>query len=114
MAADPLPEVDPAGARERVDAGAVVLDVREPDEWSAGHVSDSAWIPMTAIPARYGELPTDRAIVVVCRTGARSGRVTEALRGAGYDAVNLAGGLQAWIAAGLPLVADDGAPGSVV
>ena len=113
MTAAGVPAVDAAEAKRRVEAGALVLDVREPEEWSAGHVPDAAWIPMTAIPARYRELPTDQAIVVVCRSGSRSGRVAEALRGAGYDAVNLAGGLEAWHAAGLALTTEDGAPGSV-
>ena len=113
MDAAGVPDVDVPEAKRRVDAGALVLDVREADEWTVGHVADSTWIPMTAIPARYGELPTDRPMVVVCRVGSRSGRVAEALRGAGYDAVNLAGGLEAWHAAGLALTTEDGAPGSV-
>jgi len=113
MTAPEAPAVDAPEAQRRIETGALVLDVREADEWSAGHVRDTAWIPMTAIPTRYGELPTDRPIVVVCRSGDRSGRVVAALRGAGYDAVNLAGGLEAWHAAGLPLVTEDGAAGSV-
>ncbi len=113
MTAAEVPDVDVTEAQRRVDGGALVLDVREANEWIVGHVPDATLIPMTAIPARYTELPTDQTIVVVCRSGARSGRVAVALRGAGYDAVNVAGGLEAWGAAGLALVTDDGAPGAL-
>ncbi len=106
--------VDPGEARQRVDSGALLLDVREPEEWAAGHAPDSTWIPMRELSGRQAELPDDRPIVVVCRSGERSGRVTVALRRAGYDAANLSGGLLAWAAAGLPVVDDAGADGTVV
>jgi rhodanese-related sulfurtransferase len=109
-----IEEVEADDAAELVEAGALVLDVREPDEWAAGHVADSVHIPMGDLAGRAGELPTDRRIVAVCRSGQRSGVVTAALAGAGFDAVNLAGGLQAWAAEGFPLVADDGLPGAVL
>jgi rhodanese-related sulfurtransferase len=105
--------VEPAEARQRVESGAMLLDVREPDEWTAGHAPDATWIPMRELAGRQGELPGDRPIVVVCRSGDRSGRVTVALRRAGYDAANLSGGLLAWAAAGLPVVTDAGADGTV-
>jgi rhodanese-related sulfurtransferase len=108
-----VPEVDPEEGKRRVDAGAMLLDVRTEDEWEAGRAPGSTWIPMREIQARQDEIPTDRPVVVICRTGARSGRVTEALTAAGYDAVNLAGGLVAWDAADLGVVADDGTPGTV-
>ena len=107
------PAVDVAEARHRLDGGAVLLDVREPDEWEAGHAPEATWIPMGDVGARHAELPTDRPVVVVCRSGARSARVTDALVGAGHDATNLAGGMQAWNAAGLPVVTDAGTPGRV-
>ena len=109
-----ITEIEADDAAERAEAGALVLDIREPDEWSAGHVDGSVYIPMGELGARLDELPTDRPIVAVCRSGARSATVTEALSGRGYDVVNLVGGLQAWFAVGLPLVADDGLAGSVV
>jgi len=108
-----VPAVDVTEARARLDAGAVLLDVREPDEWEAGHAPEATWIPMGDLGARQGELSADEAVVVVCRSGARSARVTTALLGAGYDATNLAGGMQAWDAAGLPVVTDTGTPGRV-
>jgi rhodanese-related sulfurtransferase len=109
-----LREVEADEAAELMGAGALVLDVREEDEWAAGHVPESLHVPMAALGARAGELPSDRTIVVVCRTGSRSFAVGEALLRAGYDAVNLAGGLAAWLADDLPLVADDGLPGAVL
>ncbi len=109
-----ITEIEADDAAERAEAGALVLDIREPDEWSAGHVDGSVHIPMGELGARLDELPADRPIVAVCRSGARSAAVTEALSGRGYDVVNLVGGLQAWFAVGLPLVADDGLAGSVV
>ncbi len=108
-----VPHVDPAEGKRRVDAGALLLDVRNPDEWQAGHAEGAAWIPMREIAERQDELPTDREIVVICKTGGRSARVTQALVAAGYDAANVAGGGEAWQAAGLPIVTDDGQPGTV-
>jgi rhodanese-related sulfurtransferase len=97
-----VPEVDVTEAKQRVDAGAFVLDVRNEDEWSAGRLDGSTLIPMQQVVTRRDELPSDREIVVVCRSGARSGRVATVLALSGYDAVNVAGGLETWIAAGLP------------
>jgi rhodanese-related sulfurtransferase len=105
--------VDPIEGKRRVDAGALLLDVRNPDEWQAGHGEGAAWIPMGELAERQEELPTDREIVVVCKVGARSARVAQALVGAGYGAVNVAGGYEAWQAAGLAIVNDDGQPGTV-
>jgi rhodanese-related sulfurtransferase len=64
----------------------------------------SLWIPLGELQARAGELPRDRPLVIVCRSGARSGYAADALVAAGYDASNLAGGLHAWLAVALPLV----------
>jgi rhodanese-related sulfurtransferase len=108
-----IPEVTVDRARQRAADGAVVLDVREPDEWHAGHVEGSLWVPMGEVAARQDEIPGDRPLVVICRSGARSGKVVTALVQAGYDAVNVAGGLKAWVAAGLPIVDADGGPGAV-
>jgi len=104
------PEVGPSEARDLMADGAFLLDVREPDEWAAGHATDAVHIPMGQLGARQDELPTDRRIVAVCRSGGRSRRVTQALVGAGYDAVNLDGGMQAWIDVGLEMVSEDGNP----
>ncbi len=90
-----------------------VIDVREPHEWEAGHIDGALHVPMAELGARQDELATDRTIACVCRSGARSGAVTNALCNAGYTAENMEGGMQAWAAAGLPFVASDGAPGTV-
>ena len=108
-----LPAIDAETAHQRIGDGDVVLDVRNPDEWAAGRIADSIWIPMGELSGRQDELPDDRAIVVVCRSGARSATVTTALMRAGYDGTNLAGGLLGWVEADLPLVTDDETPGTV-
>jgi rhodanese-related sulfurtransferase len=110
---EPVPAVDAEEAKRRIDTGAVLLDVRNPDEWAAGRAPGSTWIPMGELAARQDEVPVDREILVVCRSGARSARVAAALNAAGYSAANVAGGLEAWQGAGLALVADDGQPGTV-
>jgi rhodanese-related sulfurtransferase len=113
MTSPEVDHVDPVESRRKVEAGALLLDVRNPDEWHVGHAEGSAWIPMRELAERQEELPTDREIVVICKSGARSGRVAQALVLAGYDAVNVAGGAEAWQAAGFPIVTDDGQPGTV-
>jgi rhodanese-related sulfurtransferase len=101
--------VDPSEAYRRRDEVQFV-DVREPDEWTAGHIDSAVLIPMGQLGSRQAELADDRTIVAVCRSGNRSGQVVTALRGAGYDAENLDGGMQAWARADLPFVADEGVP----
>ena len=96
------PAVGARGARALVDAGALLLDVREPEEWRAEHVPGALLMPMGQVRHRQSELPRDRRVVVVCRSGGRSAAVTESLRTWGFDAVNLAGGMCAWASAGLP------------
>ncbi len=90
-----------------------LLDVREDDEWAAGHVEEATHIPMGQLNARIDEIPKDRTIVCVCRSGQRSQAVTDALNRAGYTAHNLEGGMHAWKAAGLDFVAEDGSEGRV-
>ena len=107
-----IPEVDAEEGRRRVDAGALLLDVREPDEWEAGHATDAAHVPLRTLPANRP--PEGREIVVICRSGGRSAQATAALRQWGYDAVNLAGGMKAWAGAGLPMVDGQGNPGGTV
>jgi rhodanese-related sulfurtransferase len=101
-------------ARDLAEAGALVLDVREADEWHAGHIEGALWIPVGELTGRQDELPGDRSVVVICRSGARSHRVAAALLQAGYDAMNVAGGMKSWATAGYDIVTDDGAPGTVV
>lgn len=94
-------EIHPAG----LPAGAPLLDVREDDEWRAGHAPDAVHIPMSAIVERVAEIP-EGCVYVICRSGSRSGQVVSWLSGQGREAVNVAGGMQAWAASGLPMVAE--------
>jgi rhodanese-related sulfurtransferase len=88
-------------AAHLVDEGAVLLDVREHDEWVAVHAPAALHIPMRQLTT--DALPADRTIACICHVGGRSAVVAEALVRAGYDAVNVAGGMDAWEAAGLPV-----------
>ena len=97
-------ELSAAEAARAVEEGAYLLDVREDDEWAGGHAPDAVHIAMSVLAGRAGELPTDRTIVCVCHVGARSAVVADALNRGGWTAVNLAGGMVAWEAAGLPVV----------
>lgn len=87
-----------------------LVDVRETDEWRAGHIEGALHIPMGSLSERRDELAEDRRIVAVCRSGNRSGQVVAALRQAGYDAENLDGGMGAWANEGLPFVSEDDGP----
>jgi rhodanese-related sulfurtransferase len=92
-----------------------LLDVREPDEWAAGHAPGAQHLAMHELPARLAEIPTDRDVVVVCRSGIRSAQVVRYLLGNGWEKVhNLDGGMEDWAAAGRPLVSDTGAPAIVL
>lgn len=84
----------------------VLLDVREDDEWVAGHVPGAVHVPMGQVPDRLDELPGDERLHVVCRSGGRSAQVTAYLNAAGRDAVNVDGGMQAWATAGRRMVAE--------
>ncbi|HUN22724.1 MAG TPA: rhodanese-like domain-containing protein [Anaerolineales bacterium] len=77
------------------------LDVREPDEYNAGHIPNVVLIPMGEVPSRLSEIPTDTTVIVTCRSGNRSGQVTSFLRENGYNNVhNMEGGILAWESAG--------------
>lgn len=108
-----VPAVDVAEARQLLNDGALLLDVRRDDEWQAGHAPGARHIPLDQLRVRSGEVPPDRSVVAVCRSGARSGQATHFLRGAGLDVVNLDGGMRAWARAGGDIVRDDGGHGYV-
>ncbi|MFC5379265.1 rhodanese-like domain-containing protein [Aquipuribacter nitratireducens] len=98
------PQTDiPDLARARRD-GAVVVDVREPSEYVAGHVPGALNVPLSTVASRAGGLPDGR-LYVVCASGGRSKAATDVLRRAGRDAVSVAGGTQGWVAAGNPVTA---------
>jgi len=94
---------------------AYLLDVREPEEWTAGHAPGAHHLPMMEIPARMAEVPTDIEVVVVCRSGGRSGQVVSYLMANGWDNVrNLDGGMQVWAASGREVVSESGQPAQVL
>lgn len=87
---------------------AVVLDVREDDEWQAGHAPGAVHIPMGDVPSRLGELPEEEPLPVICRSGGRSLRTVQWLVQQGFDVVNVEGGMRAWAAADKAMTTDTG------
>lgn len=101
----PLAEVDAASALRMIDDDlATLLDVREDDEWAAGHAPRAVHVPLGRLdPSAYSP---ERTLVTVCRSGARSGKAAVLLAAAGLRVHNLAGGMNAWQRAGQPVVRD--------
>lgn len=91
-----------------------LLDVREQDEWDAGHIEGAQHIPLGELGARLAEVPKEQVVLAVCRSGSRSDRAAKGLRQRGFEAENLDGGVTAWSRAGLVLVASGGGPGRVI
>ena len=83
--------------------GGNVIDVREPGEYVAGHVPGARLVPMGQLPSRLGELDRSRPLYVVCASGNRSGAMVSLLHQKGFDAVNVAGGTNAWVRSGRPV-----------
>lgn len=96
-----MPEIDV----EELDAQAkpALIDVREPDEYEAGHVPGARNVPLGTVVAHADDLRRLGTVHVICQSGKRSAQATQALRAAGVDAVNVVGGTSAWIAAGKPV-----------
>jgi rhodanese-related sulfurtransferase len=107
-------DVEPLAADELVAGGAVLVDVREPDEYEAGHAPGAVLIPIGELEGRVDELANAGDVVCVCRTGARSAAAAEFLRGRGLPARNLTGGMFAWAAEGLPVASSHGGSGTVI
>lgn len=91
-----------------------LLDVREDEEWVAGHIAGSQHIPLGQLAARLDEVPRDRTVVTVCRSGHRSGVAAKGLVARGVAAENLEGGVIAWLRNGQPLVTPGGDGGRVL
>jgi rhodanese-related sulfurtransferase len=100
--------VAPAEAAELIEAGATLIDVRRVYEFQAGHLEGATNIEMNELSSRAGEIDRERPVVFYCRTGNRSSMAAAAFAEAGYDAHNLAGGIEAWSDEGLPLEPEDG------
>ena len=81
----------------------LVLDVREPSEYAAGHITGSVFIPLHQLSGRMSELPKDREIICVCASGSRSSSAARHLISNGYNVLNLSGGMGRWQRAGLPV-----------
>lgn len=84
---------------------AVVVDVREPNEYAAGHVPGAMLLPLATVPLRHSELPKGETIYVICQTGGRSFTAATWLAQQGYDVCNVTGGTSDWIANGYPVMA---------
>ena len=104
--ASPLREVPAADVPDQ----AYLVDVREDDEWVAGHAPDAKHIPLGALGDLADQIPRDRDVYVICRSGGRSARATQALNAAGWQALNVADGMQGWETAGRPMASESGAP----
>lgn len=111
----PLPTIDAREAERRLREDPdrpLLIDVREPNEFAMVRAAGAVLIPTSVFAARVGELPTDRPLLVVCHVGGRSAAVTGYLVRAGRtDVVNVAGGMEAWEAAGLPVTRGPVQPG---
>ena len=91
-----------------------ILDVREDEEWTAGHIDGAVHIPLGQLPQRIGELDPQCPVITVCRSGGRAGRAAELLTSSGRQAAVMDGGMQRWARASLPSSAADGSsPGTV-
>ena len=102
--------VTPQEAALLNEQGALLLDVREDNEWERGRAATASHIALAELPDHVDELPKDRLDVCVCRSGGRSLRAAQFLAENGFDVANLEGGMTAWFEAGIPIIADDGEP----
>ncbi len=97
-------EITPQEAQEMVASGAQLIDVRELDEWNEGHIKEATLISLGSLQGRVGEISQEKPVVVVCRSGGRSGMACDNLSKQGYKELhNLKGGMLAWEAAKLPV-----------
>jgi rhodanese-related sulfurtransferase len=102
-----------AGLPTEFGPDAVLLDVREDDEWARGHAAAAQHIPMGQVPGRLDEIDRSATLYVICKMGGRSAKVAEFLARDGFEPINVEGGMMAWAGAGRPVVTDDGGAGSV-
>jgi len=98
-----VPEVDVRTAARRHADGAALVDVREPDEYEEVRAEGAILVPLGDVVDRVGELPRNRPLLLICRSGARSLRAAEFLASRGYDVANVAGGTLSWVDAALPV-----------
>jgi rhodanese-related sulfurtransferase len=103
----PISEIEVSALAERVAAGALVIDVREPNEYQAGHVPGAQLLPLAAVPDELARFNADGPTYVICRSGGRSMRACEIAADEGYDVVNVTGGTSAWIDSGRDVAIGD-------
>jgi rhodanese-related sulfurtransferase len=101
-------ELDPARVGELVGEGATLIDTRRDHEWDGGRIAGARHLEINELSAQADSIPRDRPVIFYCRSGGRSRMAADAFRLAAYDAYNLAGGIRAWVEAGLPLEPADG------
>ena len=101
-------ELDPKRVAELVAEGAELIDVRRDYEWEGGRIAGARHVEVNDLTSEVESIPKDRPVVFYCRSGSRSGMAAAAFREAGYDAYNMAGGIQAWVEAGLDIEPSDG------
>jgi rhodanese-related sulfurtransferase len=109
-----IPEVDVSEIPSTDGQRPYLLDVREDDEWDAGHIEGAEHIPMMDVPVRLAEIPTGEQVLVICRSGSRSARVAGFLQAQGVDAANVAGGMQVWSLLGRAMTGPPGQPPRVL
>jgi rhodanese-related sulfurtransferase len=102
-------DAQPQVMSANVPDGVYLLDVREDDEWTAGHAPDAVHVRLSELNEHSDEIPRDREVYVICRSGARSAYATQALSGAGWKAINVSDGMTGWAVAGRPMVSETGA-----
>ncbi|HOS54121.1 MAG TPA: rhodanese-like domain-containing protein [Anaerolineaceae bacterium] len=92
-------------AAQRINEGAFLLDVRTAEEWNQAHVAGAVRIPLDELKSRLAEVPVDQDVLIICRSGNRSGQARDLLRAAGLKrTTSISGGINAWMAKGLPVV----------
>jgi rhodanese-related sulfurtransferase len=99
-----VPEIDVEELAKRLESGAVLVDVREPDEYEAGHVPTARLVPLAVVPDHLEAFASDDDVLVICRSGGRSHTACEFLVEQGVAAVNVAGGTLAWLASGRDVI----------
>jgi rhodanese-related sulfurtransferase len=103
------PEAVPEVLSADLPAGVFLLDVREDDEWAAGHAPEAVHVRLGELGARAHEVPRDREVYLICRSGARSAYAAQVLASEGWTTVNVADGMTGWAVAGRPMVSENGA-----
>lgn len=103
---DGVREVPAAGVPEQ----AYLLDVREDEEWQAGHAPDAQHIALGRLGELCDQVPRDRDVYVICRSGVRSAHAAQALNAAGWRTLNVADGMHGWESAGRAMISESGAP----